>query len=484
MQRFEDSQQDPMLLRVDITRGGPSGPVLGDDGPLHACLSTAPVPAAQTQAGGALSSTQASSGSGGTPVSGGSGGGGDGLRTGEILTVGRKNSLVVLPDDRAVSRSHASIRLVSDAAADGGGGDGPATLLGGDLVMEHGRPETDWERAACASSPTGVVCVVRDCGSKFGTFVEVDPAMLEKYLPPSPAGTAREGDDDATDDETDDEGAGAGAAGLAFREPEGNQSAALDVLDGGAGRGSPRRFVELKKGGLATIPLLQLSHSDPVRPDGETPQPSVTLFFGTMGSAVRLTLVPMNYVFSSIRKTELAPVVESLRYVGATHSDRWDPARSTHLVTSEKKAAAKGIMAWCCRRPVVTRGYVVALVSRRDARDPLPDPDDHVPPGKDWDRDLESNGGPCRALEGYRMACMVDDDSAALSSSAGAEVLRLHDEDVLPASVRDDAEEVAIWYDRQMTKAEGERRALVLIESSSKACKALFGRLKGVNGIR
>ena len=488
-----------MLLRVDVTRGGPSGPVPADSGPLHACLSTAPVssppPASATQTqGGALSSTQVSGGSGSGSGSGqasgdGQAGGDDALRTGEILTVGRKNSLVCLPDDKAVSRSHASVRLVSVHAADGADGDGgQTTLLGDELVMEYGRPETEWERAACSSSPTGTVCVVRDNGSKFGTFVGVDEGMLEKYLP-APAGRTAEGekDEDATDDETDDEGAANGAGGknqFTIKEPEGNQSAALGLLHPGdeGGGDVPTKFVELKKGGLATMPLLQLSHSDPARPGA--PQPSVTLFFGTMGSAVRLTLVPMNYVFSSIRKADLAPVVASLKYVGATHSDRWDPTGSTHLVTSEKKAAAKGIMAWCCRRPAVTKEYVAALVGRRNAGDPLPDPMEYVPPGKDWDKDLMVSDKPCEALKGYRMATMADDDSEALSASAGAEVLRLHDEKVLPSSVRDDPEEVVFWYGRQMTRAEGEGRALVLVESSSKACKALFGLLKGVDGIR
>jgi len=294
-----------MLLRVDVTRGGPSGPVPADSGPLHACLSAAPVssppPASATQTqGGALSSTQVSGGSGSGSGSGqasgdGQAGGGDALRTGEILTVGRKNSLVCLPDDKAVSRSHASIRLVSVHAADGADGDGgQTTLLGDELVMEYGRPETEWERAACASSPTGTVCVVRDNGSKFGTFVGVDEGMLEKYLP-APENTAAEGkDEDATDDETDDEGAENGAGGknqFTFKEPEGNQSAALGLLHGGEGGDVPTKFVELKKGGLTTMPLLQLSHSDPARPGA--PQPSVTLFLAyTLSMASRSRRTP------------------------------------------------------------------------------------------------------------------------------------------------------------------------------------------------
>ena len=36
--------------------------------------------------------------------------------------------------------------------------------------MEYGTPSTPEEIAACDSSPSGVICVLRDLGSKFGEF--------------------------------------------------------------------------------------------------------------------------------------------------------------------------------------------------------------------------------------------------------------------------------------------------------------------------
>ena len=39
--------------------------------------------------------------------------------------------------------------------------------------MEYGTPSTPEEIAACDSSPNGVICVLKDLGSKFGESIYV-----------------------------------------------------------------------------------------------------------------------------------------------------------------------------------------------------------------------------------------------------------------------------------------------------------------------
>ena len=130
------------------------------------------------------------------------------------------------------------------------------------------------------------------------------------------------------------------------------------------------------------MPLLQLSHSASSSSSSTTSTSSagprhVILLFGPQGSAIRLSLVPLTLTFSRIKPPDLDPILASLHYVGASHSVQWDVGRSTHLVAPEKTAAAKGIMAWACRRPVVTTGYVEAMLRRRDAREGLPREEDY-----------------------------------------------------------------------------------------------------------
>ena len=361
-----------MLLRVTKVSGGNTAadPRPSHDPPLHACLSTAVAPErhAADSSGGSLGGSQLIGGvpHAVVPLSPPPNSADD--FSGEILTVGRKDCAVTL-EDKCVSRTHATIALLSNRPPVEQTGralllDGLDDLDDRRVMMEYGTPSTPEEKRACEASTSGVICVVRDKGSKFGTYVSVDETLS--------TGCSRgsNDDDDETGDETDDGGDGA-AERIGYVELTEKQIRAVRLLsdDGGTTTATPK-FQRL--GENQSRPLLQLSHSG----SSSGPRHAFVLF-GPQGSAIRLSLVPLTLTFSRIKAPELDPILASLHYVGASHSLEWDVRNSTHLVAPEKTAAAKGIMAWACRRPVVTTGYVEALLRRRDAREGLPREEDY-----------------------------------------------------------------------------------------------------------
>jgi hypothetical protein len=89
----------------------------------------------------------------------------------------------------------------------------------------------------------------------------------------------------------------------------------------------------------------------------------------------------------------------------------------------------------------------------------MPKEVDYVPPGSSQLN--EPLSGPCRALKGYRIACLVEDDSAPLAESAGADVLRVYDES--PTET-----EFASWWEGQIARAKQDKMALVVMETTSR----------------
>ena len=354
--------------------------------------------------------------------------------------------------------------------------------------MEYGKPSTPEEIAACETSSSGVICVVKDLGSKFGTFVSVDEGLVREQWEKrsandddgnaNNAAAAAAGGGDETGDETDDEVGGIGKGdGMNFNYvelKEGQVRAARLLSDNDNDNATPYKFTRLEQN--TSFPLLQLSHSK--SPSSSSSSAHVIILFGPQGSAIRLSLLPLQFTFSRIKKAELDPILASLHYIGASHSDQWDVIKSTHLVAPDKTAAAKGIMAWACRKPVVTSGYIEALLGRTKPGDALPKEEEYTPPGN-WDAKLVWTDEPSNALKGYRIGVMVDDDNAPLTRSAGGDVLSIHEE--APSASRADFE---AWWGTQMHKALDEKVALVVVPSTSKKCKNYNDWLKHIDGVR
>lgn len=151
-----------------------------------------------------------------------------------------------------------------------------------------------------------------------------------------------------------------------------NQARAVQLMTSSNGNSVLPKFQQLEKN--SSSPLLQLSHSSKANNEAAA---EVIILFGPQGSSIRLSLHPLQFTFSQMKKSELDPLLASLHYIGATHSTQWNAKSSTHLVTPKKIAGAKGIMAWACRRPSVTPGYIEALLGRRDALEELPKDEDY-----------------------------------------------------------------------------------------------------------
>lgn len=469
-----------MLLRVTKVSGGNSAtdPRPPSDPPLHACLATAVV----TQSGNA-------------PLSGSSGDSPLGEsqiiagvehavipasppipippinNTGEVLTIGRKNCTVTV-EDKCVSRTHATIALLSNRPPPPSA-DACSSLLNGRIMMEYGTPSTPEEVHACETSTSGVICVIRDRGSKFGTYVSVDETLLTEYSPCNDYG-GRGGNDggggDETGDETDDEGGGVSKQNI-FVALTDNQTRAVSLLSDDSETTltqSTLKFQKLDEN--QSRPLLQLSHS-------KAGSPYVIILFGPQGSAIRLSLVPMLLTFSRYKAPDLDPILASLHYIGARCASQWDPKNSTHLVAPDKTAAAKGIMAWACRKPVVTKAYIEALLERKVAREDLPKESDYCPPGS-WDANYNVTSEPSSALKGYLIAVMVDDDNAPLALSAGAAIILIHEE------APDSEAEFAKWWNERKTKALADGLVVAVVNSTSKTCKNFSGWLKDDGSVR
>jgi len=348
--------------------------------------------------------------------------------------------------------------------------------------MEFGTPSTSEEIHACKTSNSGVICVVKDKGSKFGTYVSVDEQLLEEHQSgheKDTTGSTAGGGDETGDEETDDEGA-VGENSINYVELSEKQIRAVHLLSDNADDDSDNatstntvpKFQKLAA--HQSIPLLQLSHT----PQSPTAKSSnhVIILFGPQGSAIRLSLLPLQFTFSRIKKTELDPILSSLHYIGAVHSTQWNVRGSTHLVAPEKTAAAKGIMAYACRRPVVTKGFIEALLERRSPEDGLPKEDNYCPGGT-WDKNLKYTAEPSTALKGYRIAVMVDDDNAPLAQSAGADILPIHED--APSYSHAEFE---VWWGTQMRRALDDKLALAVVSSSSKRCKHFSDWLKHYDG--
>ncbi|KAL7489329.1 hypothetical protein ACHAW6_014937 [Cyclotella cf. meneghiniana] len=445
-----------MLLRITQVSGGntENHPISSTEPPLHACLATAATSAENNEAqSSSQSATQAASAASIAPERH--------ETSGQIFTVGRKNCTVTL-DDKCVSRRHASIRLLSDRRHDLSQSTLSQSIAG---VVEFGRPESKEEIAACATSKTGVICVVRDCGSKFGTFVSVQPD-LTKFLKDADEGrTYSNGDGDETGDETDDD---AGEVKpINFVDLTEKQSRAARMLDDSNDPNASLPHFQKVEANSSTI-LLPLSHYT------DKQNAHVTILFGPQGSGIRLLLLPLQFTFSRFSAKDQDRLLTRLHTIGATHSPQWDVFTSTHLVTKEAKATAKHIMAWACCKPAVTDDYVLALLTRTNARDAMPNEEDYAPPGNSQLSDKLDR--PCMALRGYRIAVLVEDDSAPLALSAGADVVLVYEN--APTEER----EFESWWEEQCLRAANEKKALVVMETSSRKASLWMKWLTGLRG--
>ncbi|KAI2506976.1 hypothetical protein MHU86_7473 [Fragilaria crotonensis] len=296
-----------------------------------------------------------------------------------ILTVGRKDALVVFGADKSVSRQHLTLELVSSH----------------DFEKVDGKPlprapQGTAESDACQEYD--MICVLKD-SSKFGTyFVTGDKTESKK-----------QGANDSTgDDETDDEGPASSA-------PQGSQlsSVASKLLN-------PNDATSVKI--EEPLILTNLCQSNG----------RVVIQVGQNGSTLVIHRVPIRIVLSRANK-KVKDLWSSRSYVlGTTLLEIVDTSIS-HLVTDARITNAKSLTAWCLSKPLVTFDFLEALWNRLSPNDPLPAWVDYETPEADDGLTFWKDTPNPKLWSGTTMLSFGPrtDDMEALCRAAGATIIEL-----------------------------------------------------------
>jgi len=292
---------------------------------------------------------------------------------GELFTVGRKDSSVIL-SDKSVSRRHLTVSLVSthESIED----------------RETVPPKTTEEVQACENDPNGECIIVKD-SSKFGTFLVKEGSAARK----TPTKDATDGSD--TEDESQPQGA---AEGLTL---------------------SP--VTAMLTNSKATLERMKANSSVVLPP----PTDRVMIQCGQNGSTILIRRVPFNLLWSRLDKSTRDLWNKRLHALGASSLHTADETM-THLVTNERMSNAKHLVGWYMNKPPVTTEYLQALWDRRSPTDPMPKESDCEPTmGKEatfWKKKPNT-----KLYAGITFLNLLDDDFGSLCGAAGATVVTLHD---------------------------------------------------------
>ena len=325
---------------------------------------------------------------------------------------------------------------------------------------------------ACDASPDGSCLVVRDLGSKFGTYLVVDTDSA------ATSGGREEGSGDETDDATDDEaGETGGHGGPGSTQPmtEAMTQMADRALPPGRGiSGRKARLIE--RGGSLVLTSLSVSSSPE---DDRIGMQTELIMLGQNGSTLKISRVHLQFCLSRIESTAKRRVNDLAGRVGALLTSGWDPRTTTHLITDRRISTAKSISAWACGRPIVTPAYVDALLRRGSHSDPIPDESNFRPPGSlVMDKmDPQPLVEERKCLKGFHVVSLTEHEAEALAASAGATIVPAH-------SMNENSFKGLKWLkDLEKRQADGEI-SLVVIETTSKKAKIRMDFLRKKCGLK
>jgi hypothetical protein len=291
-----------------------------------------------------------------------------------LLTVGRKDSNVVLQGDKSVSRQHMSLELVSSSTTEG--------------ESSPRAPEGSVEIEACKKE--NVVVVLKD-SSRFGTFVITD--------------TNTNNDDDETSDEaTDDEGQAAASSSQQISSQF--SSIATKLVNPTSARSDKVEGPTV----LATL---------------SAPNGRAIIQCGQNGSTLVIENIPIRVVLSRAPKATKELWASRCSTLGVTLLETIDE-HATHLVTADRITNAKSLVAWFLKKPMVTFAYLEALWDRTSPDEALPDAADFAPQPGDKEAFWEEE--PQRGLWSHctLLSYAGSDDMEALCRAAGATIIELY----------------------------------------------------------
>ena len=295
---------------------------------------------------------------------------------GQLFTVGRKDSDVVL-SDKSVSRHHLTVSLVStqESIED----------------RETVRPRTPEEEQACEQDPDGMCLVVTD-SSRFGTFLVKEGSDPHRK-------TAAKNNEETDGDETEDES----------QTPTASSGLKLSPLTAKL-TDSKATLEKLEPNSSLVIPKLK-DH--------------ILIQCGQNGSTLLIRRIPLIFLWSKLDKSTKDLWNKRLPALGANSLSVADDAL-THLVTNERTANAKHLVAWYMQKPHVTTEFLQALWDRRSPTDAMPKETDCVPTGGKKDAFWNKKPNPSLWL-GCTYICLLHDDMESLCRAAGANVVALYD---------------------------------------------------------
>ena len=236
--------------------------------------------------------------------------------------------------------------------------------------------------------------------SKFGTIVLEEKKGKEISTP-------QDGSDSETDDATDDEG----LVGV-------SQQSALSS-----------KYIERKVSKDDHYILQSLSfplHQDDVREWTNEASP-VKIRCGNV--CIQLSRIRLQLCFSRIQPVQKKKIIPLLPGIGASITSEFS-LNTTHLVTPDLISTAKTICAWTCNIPIVTMSYINALVSRKQASDHFPDPEDYAASGlSQLNLNILKMPGAARGmLNGYTCLSLQRTEAEVMLRCGGAEIIPLYQE--------------------------------------------------------
>ncbi len=341
---------------------------------------------------------------------------------GILFNVGRKKADVIFENERSVSRSHCSLRIISS------GGAKKTKKKASDNQNHPKTPETDEEVQACDEAADGLVAVLDDLGSKFGTKV-----YMEKQTTSKSNLSDDDDNDSTTDDETDDEGGAGGGNTSQFSRGANSQSGGSA---GGGGVGillqGPNQIVKPleKNGSIILAPLSLHPHEESSSSLSSSPSPPLSVTVQCGNAYFKITRIPLEFCTSRIQAKEKKEIESLLPTIGATLSSTFECNTITHLITPDRISTAKSISAWALNVPIVTSDYVKALAERTDAKDVLPQgcEEEYASPGEmGMDEELETNPSKRKYINaGYKMLSLQPIEGEVLMCATGATIVKLY----------------------------------------------------------
>ena len=330
------------------------------------------------------------------------------------FTVGRKQGDILFPSDRTVSRQHCRFVRRNDT---------PAMAL----IVEN--------------------------FSKAGTFVAVEDQKTDDNNNHDDQDDS-ETDHDDNDEETDEEGISQ------FSKTQQKKSKTSPVEDV-----PPLSAVTKAIWGTKPVKLHKLDAGDSFLLDFTIPntitkndKAIVVVQVGRLGSTFVLTRIPLNIAFSRTNPA-IHKLKAQMHLIGATQVPNDLPDETTtHLVTSERFAGAKQIIAWCYQIPIVSQEFLQSLLDRKHPNEPFPESSDYPAPIKRTKKEeLFWNQRPNPTLLAHMTLISVEsNDMERLAISAGAQRLAVYDYD---------DEDTALAKVQERINVQSIRRCCFLLES-------------------